>query len=467
MIPKIIHQIWIGDASKAPHKWMNTWKDKNPSYTHIFWNEVEIIKRGVVFSAQHQIDIIPEINGKADIMRWELLLKYGGIYIDADSICIEPLDDEMFLNNAGFATYENEFCRAGLVATGTVGFIPNNQFCHDIVNIIMAQTDDYFTSTRAWATVGPGLLTKMLKLSSHSDQFSVYPSYMFLPTHFTGKVYDGHKKVYAYQKWGTANQSYKEIHEYDMLPDHMKEPTNKLSISIVSKNTKEKYLKECFDSIRNQLGFLYIEVVIVDDGSNPEHIEIIERCCNNLKKYSRFLSVVFSRILPEESRGVSYARNYARSLCTSEIVFVLDSDDIMTPLRLMEQGNFMILNPDIMISGGNADMFQTIGDKKTLVRQTNFEGEILWTNFIKSPSTWIMNHSSICYRRNIEVFYDEQLFYAEDLDFQLQALKKYGKLHNMKEVNTLYRIHDLSISSKFTEEDKNILATNVVRNLLG
>ena len=31
-------------------------------------------------------------NGAADIIRWEILQNYGEIFIDADSICIEPFD---------------------------------------------------------------------------------------------------------------------------------------------------------------------------------------------------------------------------------------------------------------------------------------------------------------------------------------------------------------------------------------
>lgn len=32
------------------------------------------------------------INSKTDIMRWEILYEYGGIFIDADSICLNPFD---------------------------------------------------------------------------------------------------------------------------------------------------------------------------------------------------------------------------------------------------------------------------------------------------------------------------------------------------------------------------------------
>ena len=105
---------------------MNTWKTKHPDIEYIFWNEAEIEKRNMVFECSNQISLIPEINGKADIMRWEILYKYGGVFIDADSICIESLDD-FFFNQSAFAAYEQENIRHGLVATGTMGSIFDRQ----------------------------------------------------------------------------------------------------------------------------------------------------------------------------------------------------------------------------------------------------------------------------------------------------------------------------------------------------
>jgi mannosyltransferase OCH1-like enzyme len=39
MIPKIIHQIWVGDQSKRPDKLIQTWIDKNPSWQHKLWTD--------------------------------------------------------------------------------------------------------------------------------------------------------------------------------------------------------------------------------------------------------------------------------------------------------------------------------------------------------------------------------------------------------------------------------------------
>ena len=46
MIPKIIHQLWIG-TKPPPTKFMDTWRDKNPDFEYIRWNEEEISKRNL------------------------------------------------------------------------------------------------------------------------------------------------------------------------------------------------------------------------------------------------------------------------------------------------------------------------------------------------------------------------------------------------------------------------------------
>ena len=153
-IPKIIHQMWIGDKTKCPTKLMQSWKIKNPTFQYIFWNEDEIEKQNMIFECKTQIEDIVEINGKCDIMRWEILYKYGGVFIDADSICLLPLDN-YFMDKQAFATYENEKKRKNLVATGTMGFIQNHYLCKNIINWIKSsESYDIIHNYKAWYSVG-------------------------------------------------------------------------------------------------------------------------------------------------------------------------------------------------------------------------------------------------------------------------------------------------------------------------
>jgi len=80
-IPKIIHQIWIGTALSRPERWMNTWREMNPGWEYKLGSDGNLPP----LVNQTQFDLMPFYPGKADILRYELLNAYGGIYVDADS----------------------------------------------------------------------------------------------------------------------------------------------------------------------------------------------------------------------------------------------------------------------------------------------------------------------------------------------------------------------------------------------
>ena len=206
-IPKIIHQLWIG-SKPAPTKFMNTWKDKHShlGYEYIFWNEEELDKRGMVLTLKDKIDSIEEINGKADIIRWEILEKYGGVFVDADSICIEPIDD-ILMKCKCFAGYEQEKIRKGLIATGTMGFPPNHLIVKRCIKWIKENhVSQKLTNQRAWYNVGPGLLTRIVNDYQMINEIKVFPSYYFLPRHYSGIEYKGHEKFMLIKNGGLQNK---------------------------------------------------------------------------------------------------------------------------------------------------------------------------------------------------------------------------------------------------------------------
>ena len=160
-IPKIIHQIWIG-PNPRPAKLMATFRDKHPDFEYILWTEEEIVRRGFKLENQAAYDSMEQWCGKADILRWEILYRYGGIYQDADSVCLEPFDD-ILLSTHAFAGYGNEVAREGLVAVGTMGFPAGHPLCKAAMNYIK-KSSIYFAHPNllVWATTGPGLLTDLL-----------------------------------------------------------------------------------------------------------------------------------------------------------------------------------------------------------------------------------------------------------------------------------------------------------------
>jgi len=456
-IPKILHQLWIG-PKQPPHNLLRTWKEKHPDFEYILWNEAEIAKRGIVFETQVQIDAIQEINGKADIMRWEILRNYGGVFVDADSICIEPFDD-YFMQKTAFATYENETERKGLVATGTMGFVPQYAMCRDIVNIIKSGTlDDNIAAFRAWYSVGPALLTDMLKTGKYRD-FAVFPSHCFLPHHFTGPKYEGHRKIYGYQEWGTAKSSYDTMNDV-VLPKDLLYPDRWVSVLVTSYNTDAHHLKECLDSIKDQKGHFGIELVWIDDGSSTEYLTILNAALTDFKEKTRFTKIIYEKNATNLGAGASSNRGVL--LCSHELIFRMDSDDIMMPNRIAVQMAFMDKMPDCAICGAAVETFSNPNNSKEKTRGNIIAHpyKFTWTEFMSKRPTWFLNHPTVCLRKSplIEIGnYNIDHDYAgamEDYELELRYLKKYGYIYSLSSVLVYYRIHEKQVTRFLSDPEQ-------------
>ena len=94
MIPKIIHQLWIGPDPMPQHcvEFCKEMKEMNPEFEHKLWgNEVlqEFKEDKYLYSYLELNSGIP-IAFICDRIRLLLLNKYGGIYLDVDCKPIKP-----------------------------------------------------------------------------------------------------------------------------------------------------------------------------------------------------------------------------------------------------------------------------------------------------------------------------------------------------------------------------------------
>lgn len=199
MIPKIIHQFWIGPRTR-PDALIDTWRKHNPSWEHVLWTEANIPND---FLLQSKIDEMPHLAGKVDMMRYETLLRYGGFCIDADAECVKPLDD-FFTENDCFTCWESEEARPGLIAVGYMAAVPDCQFFKSVVEDIRYK--NYDPREEAWLNVGNQHFTDTYQKYNY-DKLTIYPSHYFIPDHFTGTKYSGTGDVYAKQHWGSTHKS--------------------------------------------------------------------------------------------------------------------------------------------------------------------------------------------------------------------------------------------------------------------
>lgn len=93
-----------------------------------------------------------------------------------------------------------------------------------------------------------------------------------------------------------------------------------VSIIVPVFNTKIEVLRHCLDSIFSQT-YEEIEIVLVDDGSNLDYADDIDRL-----SYDDRL-----KVFHKSNEGVSVARNYGVKVSKGDYILFVDSDDILVP----------------------------------------------------------------------------------------------------------------------------------------
>jgi hypothetical protein len=443
MIPKIIHQIWVG-PKPAPIKYIQTWKDMNPEWEHILWNDEEISKRYPKgFKNQKQINEIEEWAGKADIMRYEILHDFGGFYADADSICVNGLDDH-FVNHDAFAGFENEVARGNLIANGYIGATKGNKLMTELINRIskMPSVSQKVTGRMAWQNVGPLFFTETIIQTKYP--ISVYPSYLFIPEHYSGQKYSGNGKVYARQLWGST----KELSNPNYYTELSTEKEPKLSVLIpIYKIDNLNWFRQCIDSIDNQT-FKDFEVVIVNDGS-PQN-EVIE-FLKELQVRTNYTVVNLSTNV-----GVGPALNEGMKHCKCNLIARMDADDVMFPTRLEDQYNHMINNPDIdVLSAGIVYMQEKDGQLVT-DNQGAIHPEVI-TKEIAKTSFWYVNHPTVMLRKDRVLSiggYRDLRGLPEDYELWTRMINADMQIRNLQKVLVGYRLSENQASKGSASKTK-------------
>jgi hypothetical protein len=227
-IPKIIHQIWIG-TNPRPDPWMQTVKDFAAAhgYQYRLWGEADL--GDLPWDAEPKVKALydsfgTEMPGKADLIRLLALYKYGGVYLDADSVVMKPEKLAAFFeDNRGKAFFgwedlsEEHFIKNGgidkgydgnrkIIANGTIGATKENPFILEVLRRAPENAKKE-AGKHAWRRVGPLLVTRVWKGLKLSDADSspeerarndviIYPMQYFYPKHWAGiKDPEMHKKI--------------------------------------------------------------------------------------------------------------------------------------------------------------------------------------------------------------------------------------------------------------------------------
>lgn len=122
-IPKIIHQIWLGSVDqKLPErfcKWQKSILDMHPDWQYILWTEKDI--DSFPFINREAFDREKNLGAKSDVWRFEILYRYGGVYLDVDMQAVRPLDELHYLYDfyIGIQPLDTDYAQLGIGIVGS------------------------------------------------------------------------------------------------------------------------------------------------------------------------------------------------------------------------------------------------------------------------------------------------------------------------------------------------------------
>ncbi|MGR3318951.1 MAG: capsular polysaccharide synthesis protein [Candidatus Anammoxibacter sp.] len=95
MIPRKIWILWLQGLSEAPflvRKCVDSWIKENENWEVVILDEINLSKYVVMDLPENILANLPLVK-KSNIIRLHLLSKYGGVWADATTFCMKPLDE--------------------------------------------------------------------------------------------------------------------------------------------------------------------------------------------------------------------------------------------------------------------------------------------------------------------------------------------------------------------------------------
>jgi hypothetical protein len=168
VIPRHFHWIWLGER-RLPARlaaWIDGWLELHPGWRHTLWTEANRPR----LRNERQFRAAANDAQRADVLRYEVMLDHGGVYVDCDFQCcrnIEPL----IAGHSAFAGRDHD----GYIACGLFGALPDHPWMDAIVNRVPRSFEEEISQVDQG---GPGLMTAVTE--GRSD-VAIFPQATFYP----------------------------------------------------------------------------------------------------------------------------------------------------------------------------------------------------------------------------------------------------------------------------------------------
>lgn len=193
MIPKIFHRIWLG-SNPMPARFVQfgkTWLKQHPDWTMQLWTDENLPPL-----INEQEFLQAETNSqKSDVLRYELLLKFGGVYLDTDVECLKCIDP-LLIDVKCFAS---KHPRKYFVMQDVTGAEAEHPFLADVVR----QLPQHFHENRYRSSLyqaGPLFFTAIIK---HHPEVKIFEQHYFHAEPYLDS-YKDYPDTFAVHHWARS-----------------------------------------------------------------------------------------------------------------------------------------------------------------------------------------------------------------------------------------------------------------------
>jgi len=163
-IPKMIHQIWLeGPIPEWVKKNRESWEKHHPNWEYHLWTKEEI--EFLFLQNRTLYDALSCPKAKAELLRFEILYQFGGVFIENTLECVKSLD--ILHENCDFYSCLTDAIRSPELSSRVIAATPR----HPIVSKCIQKIRN--KSPENWLKVSCKVLTdsffKVTKSDSHRN----------------------------------------------------------------------------------------------------------------------------------------------------------------------------------------------------------------------------------------------------------------------------------------------------------
>ena len=207
MIPRILHRVWRGGPMPDEFAaYGEAWRKLHPSWQCIDWDDdAELPEMPRVFARSRELAPRDHLRFEADVLRLQLLMTFGGVYVDCDVEPLKPLGG-LLRGVDCFASW-SPHRGAGdrrLLTNAILGAVPSHPFiaaCIDGLDDAVRR----FRDRPLAQMIGPWHLSRTYE--RHPDGVKVFDEQVFSPQSNRDRdrgLEPDLSGSYAWHKWATS-----------------------------------------------------------------------------------------------------------------------------------------------------------------------------------------------------------------------------------------------------------------------